>query len=64
MLLDTESDLAVGVDKRRSIVHWGPCGTDTKESEGRKKEVSNESLNGSGSASERNDGEGRRILDS
>ena len=53
----------LGEDTIRSTAHWGPRGSDTKESVGRRNEVSNESP-GSGKAIDRTDGDGRKIDDS
>lgn len=55
----------LGEDATRSIAHCGPAASDRLDSVvGRKKDVSNESLTGSGSAIDRTEGEGRRIEDS
>jgi hypothetical protein len=61
LLRDRVGDLG---ETMRSTVHCGPGPTDEIESDGLRNEVSNESFTGSGRATERREGDGRRIEDS
>ena len=61
LLSDSVGDLG---ETMRSTVHCGPGPADKIESEGLRNDVSNESFTGSGRATERREGDGRRIEDS